>query len=85
MNQTINVSDSIDVSDRIDVEEGMNLIGMHVTGTIGGENILSIHKYVTSTNTYVEIAKSNNKYQIEKQKGYWVKTNSANPLIVTDI
>ena len=88
-NKTVGGKSNVEVflkSISIDVEEGMNLIGMHVTGTIGGENILSIHKYVTSTNTYVEIAKSNNnKYQIEKQKGYWVKTNSANPLIVTDI
>ena len=62
----------------IDVITGINLIGMSVTGTIEGDNIEFVYQY--TNDQYETISMINNKYSLIKDKGYWVKTSSANAL-----
>lgn len=86
MRGTINVSDP-DSTNSINVVEGMNNIGMSISGAIQGNNILYVYEHNPSQNGYDEITKTTNVenedyYILQENRGYWVNTSNNDPLSI---
>jgi len=72
----------------IQMTTGMNLIGMPFGGSIKGDNITVVYKHDPDKLTYQVIEKTNDEfgdhYELQENKGYWVKTNDNNSVVVSD-